>query len=98
MRKRNAYLVGREAVVELNNSDLIPTLTLGEPSFLEHPVGAVLGHLVPDNVHGTARLKSGRTIGSKSLGHDFDGLVLKTTSTNEVFRGNNAARGTVLEV
>ena len=98
MRKPNTYLVGREAVVELNNSDSIPALTLSEPSFLEDLVGAVLGHLVPDNVHGAARLKGGRTIGNKSLGHDFDGLILKTTSTNEVFRCNNAACGTVLKV
>jgi len=83
--------------MELDNTDLIPALTLGKSSFLEDLVGAVLGHLVPDNVHGAARLKSGRTIGSKSLGHDFDGLVLKTTSMNEVFRCNNAASSTVLQ-
>ena len=84
--------------MELNNTDLIPALTLSKSSFLEDLVCAVLGHLVPDNVHGAARLKSGRTIGSKSLAHDFDGLVLKTTSMNEVFRCNNAARSTVLKV
>ena len=84
--------------MELNNTDLIPALTFSEPSFLEDLVSAVLGHFVPNNVHGAARLKSGRTIGSKSLGHDFDGLVLKTTSMNEVFRCNNAACGTVLKV
>jgi hypothetical protein len=70
--------------MELNNADLIPVLTLSKAGLLEDLISAVLGHLVSDNIHSAAP-EGGRTIGGKSLSDDLDCLVLKTTSTNEVF-------------
>lgn len=92
------YLVRSEAVVQLNDPHLVPTLPFLEASLRKDLAGAVLGHSVAYNIHRTPAFERGLVIGRQSLSNDLDGLVLQPMLVDEVLGRNDAAAATILEI
>jgi len=91
-------LVRREAVMELNNANLVTALPRCEAGVGKDAVSAGLGHGVADDVHGRLAFKSGGPVGGEVLGDDFDGLVLEAVFVDKVFGGDDAGCGSILIV
>lgn len=91
------HLVGCEAIVQLDHTNLIAALARSKSGILEDLIGADLGHFVTYDVHGTSSLKGAGSISGKSLSDDLNGLVFKTMRMNEVFGSHNAACCSILK-
>ena len=91
-----SYLVRREAVVQLDDANLITTLAIPEPSKGEHFICAVLGHRVAHHIHRTTRLEGGRIVGCQSLTNDLYGLVFQAMLAYKALGRHDAASTTVL--
>ena len=91
-----SYLVRREAVVQLDDANLITTLAIPEPSKGEHFICAVLGHRVAHHIHCTTRLEGGRIVGCQSLTNDLYGLVFQAMLAYKALGRHDAASTTVL--
>ena len=91
-----SYLVRREAVVQLDDANLITALAIPEPSKGEHFICAVLGHRVAHHIHRTARLEGGRIVGCQSLTNDLYGLVFQAMLAYKALGRHDAASTTVL--
>jgi hypothetical protein len=59
------YLVGREAIMELNDPNQVSTLTFCVPCLLEYEIGTRLCHFIPNDIHCVASLESSWSIGTK---------------------------------
>ena len=92
----DSYLVRREAVVQLDDANLITTLAIPEPSKGKHFICAVLGHGVAHDIHRAARLKGGRIIGRQSLTNDLYGLIFQAMLAHEVLGRYDATSATIL--
>lgn len=90
-------LVRSEAVVQLQNTDLVSALALSEPGILEYLVRADLRHVVPHDLHGTGAFECLRTVGSQCLRDDFNGLVFEAVGVNKVLRSHDDASCSILE-
>ena len=91
-----SYLVRREAVVQLDDANLITTLAIPETSKGEHFICAVLGHRVAHHIHRTTRLEGGWIVGCQSLTNDLYGLVFQAMPTHETLGRHDAASTTIL--
>lgn len=80
-----AYLVCGEAVVQLNDTNLVSACTRLEPSIGEDFVHTILAHGEPHHVHGASALERGRVVSEQRLGDKFNCLVLQVVRVHEVF-------------
>ena len=71
-----AHLVGREAIVEFNDCDLVPPLTLGEPRLREDLIGTPLCHGETNDLHCASRFKRFNAIGHQCIPRDLYRLIL----------------------
>ncbi len=93
----SVHLIRREAIVELDDTNLITALTLGEARILERLVGTGLGHSVAHHVHGAAPLKGGEPVCGEHISNNLDGLVLEAVGMHKGFRSNDTGCSAVLQ-
>ena len=86
----SVYLIRREAIVELDDTNLVTALTLAEAGILERLVGTGFGHSVAHYVHGAAPFKGGEPVCGEHISNNLDGLVLEAVGMHKGFRSNNA--------
>jgi len=92
-----AYLVGREAIMKLNDCYSISSLTFGEPRLREDLVGTPLRHGETNELHRGPRFKCFDAISHQCIPRDLYRLILQPVLVDKILRCNDTTRCTVLE-
>ena len=82
--------------MQLNDANLIASLSAVQPSLSEYLVACILRHAVSNDLHGALALKRDGFIGGQRLRYNLDGLVLKAVLVNEVLRDDDTTRRAIL--
>lgn len=94
---REAHLVGRKAVVEFDDCDLVSPFAFGESCLREDFVGTSSCHGETNKLYRAPSFEGFDTIGHQCIPRDLYRLILQPALVDKILRRNNATCCAVLE-